>query len=910
MKTYGLLLLACLPALCFFPVHSWSQGGEVYLVLGSDTAIWEGMNTNRYHCTYNLSLFTDPARNAYQVMNPAFRARFVDSYGQPMKLTWWMMAGNIFRYATNTNVPVPNTMTLYLMKKYHGENVLQNGDELSLHYHTFAWTDYDGDGAYWWNQALGFNECRDDFDYTLAQYLLEENVFPVSFRSGWHYMDNDWQHHLDQLLPYSLHNDYPHKHTDTTEPLDNTYDWSQSPAAFVPFRPAPQNYQIPGNGPGWNVRSAHFSTTRNRHLMDSIFVAASRGVDQVACLWGHLPEEDFLQNLAILDSLAHEMTRRYPGVKFRYCTAIEAIQRWRKSQDELAPQVVFSDEPSGDQIFFSVEVDEPIFQRAPFVAIKDIYERYFVAPCTQVGTNNWRTTESFPRSVLAKAGVALCDTMGNQTTRFINFLPDDIYVDNRDAGFEELNGSWSTSSTAAWGTDCRIATVTPSDSVLVKWTTSLAQPGRYNVFVQVPSVQNPATDIRFTIRHQAQEIGTLRFSEPLPSNEWLYLRTVTVNDAGVLEIEMKAIGDAQSARTIAADVIKISALVRDRDLHATPNFVDLGPISEEDTASFEIVITNRGVGELTLQGISSTQQTLLISTQFPVIISGMASHSFPIRFHSPALGLSLDTLLVASDDPIRPQLAIPVAAEVLPYFVIVDNEDVSQYHEAGDWRYSVAQAYGPTSRYAFLSQRPFASARFTATVKKSGFYDIFEIVPTTVNASNHALYEIKTPNAPIDSVYLDQNQGSGDWVLLGRYQLPAGAVIEVKVSDTGESTVGDVLRADAIKIALFQEITAVAESAAGDVPGDFQLLQNYPNPFNPATTIAYHLPRAAQVQLAIFDAMGKRVRNLVEAQQQPGKHGIDWNARNDAGVPVASGVYFYRMRAGDFLDQKKMILLR
>jgi len=146
--------------------------------------------------------------------------------------------------------------------------------------------------------------------------------------------------------------------------------------------------------------------------------------------------------------------------------------------------------------------------------------------------------------------------------------------------------------------------------------------------------------------------------------------------------------------------------------------------------------------------------------------------------------------------------------------------------------------------------------------------------------------------------------------LLGRYQLPAGAVIEVKVSDTGASTAGDVLRADAIKVALFQEITAVAEFAAGEVPGDFQLLQNYPNPFNPATTIEYHIPQTAQVQLAIFDAMGKRVRNLVEAQQQPGRHRIAWDARNEAGAPVASGVYFYRMRAGEFVDQKKMILLQ
>jgi len=60
-------------------------------------------------------------------MDPAFLEQLVDSYGQPLKMTWWMMAGNIFRYATNRNVPVPNIMTMYLMKKYHGDNVQING---------------------------------------------------------------------------------------------------------------------------------------------------------------------------------------------------------------------------------------------------------------------------------------------------------------------------------------------------------------------------------------------------------------------------------------------------------------------------------------------------------------------------------------------------------------------------------------------------------------------------------------------------------------------------------------------------------------------------------------------------------------------------------------------------------------
>ncbi|NOZ75063.1 MAG: hypothetical protein GXO90_06735, partial [FCB group bacterium] len=292
--------------------------GKVYLILGSDTAIWEGMNVGNFANTYSPDLYLNPLRNATRVMDPAFRNQLLDSYGTPMKLTWWMMGGNIFRYATNTNVPVPNTMTLYLMQHYYGDAIAQFGDELSIHYHTFLWSDLNGDGHYFWNQAPTFTDSQDDWTVTLGQYLLEENVFPVSFRSGWHYMDNDWQAELNQWIPYSMHNDWPQVHTDTEEPIDNNYDWSRAPSAFVPFQPAPDDYQVPGGDRGWNLRSVHFNRARYLDLMDTLFIKASQGEDQVACFWGHLPETDFPDNLIILDSLAHRAQAQYPEVTFRY----------------------------------------------------------------------------------------------------------------------------------------------------------------------------------------------------------------------------------------------------------------------------------------------------------------------------------------------------------------------------------------------------------------------------------------------------------------------------------------------------------------------------------------------------------------------------------------------------------------
>jgi hypothetical protein len=89
-----------------------------------------------------------------------------------------------------------------------------------------------------------------------------------------------------------------------------------------------------------------------------------------------------------------------------------------------------------------------------------------------------------------------------------------------------------------------------------------------------------------------------------------------------------------------------------------------------------------------------------------------------------------------------------------------------------------------------------------------------------------------------------------------------------------------------------------------------ELAQNYPNPFNPSTTISFSLARDARAELSIYDVRGARVRTLVDARRERGIHRIQWDGRNQAGEPVASGVYFYRLKAGAFSSTKKMVLLK
>ena len=94
-------------------------------------------------------------------------------------------------------------------------------------------------------------------------------------------------------------------------------------------------------------------------------------------------------------------------------------------------------------------------------------------------------------------------------------------------------------------------------------------------------------------------------------------------------------------------------------------------------------------------------------------------------------------------------------------------------------------------------------------------------------------------------------------------------------------------------------------------PRQFELNQNYPNPFNPSTTIEYKLSERGQVNLAIYNAIGQQVRALLQNENQmQGTHTVSWDGRNDAGSPMSSGIYYYRLQVGDQVQSHKMVLMK
>ena len=198
-------------------------------------------------------------------------------------------------------------------------------------------------------------------------------------------------------------------------------------------------------------------------------------------------------------------------------------------------------------------------------------------------------------------------------------------------------------------------------------------------------------------------------------------------------------------------------------------------------------------------------------------------------------------------------------------------------------------------------------------------------------ATSLAKPQTPLPNSPADSARGVSTKPTLSWnMVLGsdryRVQLSTNVSFGTKVMD--DSTVTDCYRqvgplqinttyywrVSAANVAGTSSYSAVrsfttgvasaVEQLDGAVPREYALSQNYPNPFNPATTIQFALPKSSYVSLKVYDALGREITMLVSQQLNPGYFTIRWNAN------VSSGIYFYRLQAGNYVATKKMILIK
>ncbi|MBL1213009.1 MAG: T9SS type A sorting domain-containing protein [Ignavibacteriae bacterium] len=177
-----------------------------------------------------------------------------------------------------------------------------------------------------------------------------------------------------------------------------------------------------------------------------------------------------------------------------------------------------------------------------------------------------------------------------------------------------------------------------------------------------------------------------------------------------------------------------------------------------------------------------------------------------------------------------------------------------------------------------------------------------------------------------DAAILPSNDGKTYFVAtsIGLFSTTGLNGANTNWTQEGANTIGNVIvqslasrKSDGVVVAgthgrgVFKGTTGVTDVDDNSITaGNYVLEQNYPNPFNPTTSINFTLPKNENVKLNVFNSTGELVKTLVNRNLSSGSHSLEWNAENNFGIKLASGVYFYELNAGSFIETRKMILLK
>jgi hypothetical protein len=166
---------------------------------------------------------------------------------------------------------------------------------------------------------------------------------------------------------------------------------------------------------------------------------------------------------------------------------------------------------------------------------------------------------------------------------------------------------------------------------------------------------------------------------------------------------------------------------------------------------------------------------------------------------------------------------------------------------------------------------------------------------------------------------LERSEGASPWVIIASHETHEGLKGQGTTSSRTEYAFTDenvmpgneyAYRLSDVSVSGAVQRYASLSIAVSALPGETEMDKAYPNPFNPATYIAYRLSEDGDVRIAVFDAMGRRIRTLHEGRQSAGSYQVYWNGMDEDGRSVSSGMYLIRMQAGEILKVQKVMLAR
>lgn len=353
--------------------------------------------------------------------------------------------------------------------------------------------------------------------------------------------------------------------------------------------------------------------------------------------------------------------------------------------------------------------------------------------------------------------------------------------------------------------------------------------------------------------------------------------------------------------------------------------------------------------------------------QFPITLPAIdGEYVLHLAFLPDSIVAYRDTVWIKSNDPVDTLIRVRLSGQGVGTGITIDDTDPTTYIFppnpvvwAGtpdplnmDKWYNVLGSginsnrlftyiyFNPPTNLEKVEWFPLFPSRPGGPANEIDSFDVFVMsAPSSAISSPNAKYIVKhvAAGGP-DTIYLNQNgtaQGgqvpSSGKVYLGRFQFLRGGYdfpgsgtvfgsIELQndtaaVSRYYQDSIVNTARRDSFVLRADALILEQAGAPLGIfdpnlIPFEYELSQNFPNPFNPTTQIRFAIPQDSRTELKVYDILGREVVTLLKDELKPGYYSVEWNGKNNYGIPVASGMYIYRLTAGKFVETKKMIMMK
>lgn len=369
--------------------------------------------------------------------------------------------------------------------------------------------------------------------------------------------------------------------------------------------------------------------------------------------------------------------------------------------------------------------------------------------------------------------------------------------------------------------------------------------------------------------------------------------------------------------------------------------LDGGYVNRSDTLKLEVNIRNKGITKpsnnvsVTLSTAYPNINSVVTNVNYGVINPGAqkTNTSTPFKFFvlpNATVGDEIKFLCTVSQEG--------VVSSVDTVSVIVGKSNVLFFDDAENgitnWSRSGSGSLADTSFTSFWAgSHSFADSRYGNSLDNTTSYFTMNSQINLAGTVNPRL-EFNAKWATEDGfdytrIQISTNNGSSWTTLAGKYtsvvsgqqsydaikywvqeRINLNSYIGQNVKfrfyfDTDGGVPGDGFYFDNFRIVNYTDTLTSIISNNNDIPDKFDLYQNYPNPFNPATSIKFDIPRQSSVKLRVFDALGREVGLIANGDFSPGRYSFEFNA-----AELSSGIYFYKLEAGDFTSIKKMILIK